>query len=538
MLGLAIKLPLWHWATRTQPLTILPDAYWAFVAFRLGVLVTVTRADMPACRIKSCWQVGCEALCCAKRRRRCSLLDESGTVEHMNYMGVRLELEARQRTLGLLDLGDHPELDKELDHHVADAVTDSRKGHVGPKLVERGRRRPDSIRVAGVLFSNNPGESTKILARLLVAESPTCQTASVERRGKLRGCAGENSLGANVLPAQVVRYKVRTTPRLPSGLALVELRRKQEGQRVFAEEGFCLQGYRFIDGSVCRGRELEIPVACPIVKESGVARTVAVGPADDKGILFRMVRAMSLSRSIESSSVAVWAELPGAWTPNVVQPERHPSQFRLRGPGRRCIVTPLERPSNRCPLAACASSRQLRLRVAVGSMTNAVSRARRAAHTAPSPSGGGTWAGPSHSDVIESKSHMRDPDLVERTIVAISRRLRAVEHAASDVVAAVEALRAAVRQAEEAIQETCCQDVARRPAVPAPLPASPPVALNSPRLTRAKEVASLCGLCRTTIWRLRRSGEFPPCYRISVHAVAWRAEEVDAWIESRRSTKG
>jgi prophage regulatory protein len=133
---------------------------------------------------------------------------------------------------------------------------------------------------------------------------------------------------------------------------------------------------------------------------------------------------------------------------------------------------------------------------------------------------------------------MRDRNIEENTSGAINRRLRAIEQAASGVVMAVEALRAAVRQAEDAIQEALRHEIARRSVVSPPSPVLPSVAASRPRLLRVKEVASFCGLSRATIWRLRRSGEFPPCYRVTAHTVVWRAEEIDGWIQSRRSTKG
>jgi prophage regulatory protein len=133
---------------------------------------------------------------------------------------------------------------------------------------------------------------------------------------------------------------------------------------------------------------------------------------------------------------------------------------------------------------------------------------------------------------------MREPDMTKNKTIVINRRLRAVEQAAGGLVVAVEALRAAVRQAEETIEEACWHDVARQPAVPPPSPVLPPLAAGSPRLLRVKEVANLCGLSRSTIYRLQSLGQFPAGYRISTHAVAWRAEEVDTWIQSRRSTKG
>jgi prophage regulatory protein len=53
------------------------------------------------------------------------------------------------------------------------------------------------------------------------------------------------------------------------------------------------------------------------------------------------------------------------------------------------------------------------------------------------------------------------------------------------------------------------------------------------RFLRFHAVRERTGLSRTTIWRLERKGAFPRHRRISANAVAWREDEVNAWMLSR-----
>ena len=53
------------------------------------------------------------------------------------------------------------------------------------------------------------------------------------------------------------------------------------------------------------------------------------------------------------------------------------------------------------------------------------------------------------------------------------------------------------------------------------------------RLMRLPEVVRLCGISRSQLYRMVRSGEFPAPVRISRRAVAWREKEILAWLEDR-----
>jgi prophage regulatory protein len=53
------------------------------------------------------------------------------------------------------------------------------------------------------------------------------------------------------------------------------------------------------------------------------------------------------------------------------------------------------------------------------------------------------------------------------------------------------------------------------------------------RLIGWPEIQRVIGLSRPQIWRLRRDGNFPLALRLSENRVAWRASEVQRWIETR-----
>lgn len=53
------------------------------------------------------------------------------------------------------------------------------------------------------------------------------------------------------------------------------------------------------------------------------------------------------------------------------------------------------------------------------------------------------------------------------------------------------------------------------------------------KMLRQPEVVERVQLSDTTIWRMEKRGDFPRRRRISGNAVAWRSDEIDAWIESR-----
>ena len=57
------------------------------------------------------------------------------------------------------------------------------------------------------------------------------------------------------------------------------------------------------------------------------------------------------------------------------------------------------------------------------------------------------------------------------------------------------------------------------------------------RILRTREVVTLTGVSRVTLWRWHRNNEFPSPIRLGPNTVGWRESDVLVWLESRpRST--
>ncbi|GAB5447992.1 helix-turn-helix transcriptional regulator [Gymnodinialimonas sp.] len=56
---------------------------------------------------------------------------------------------------------------------------------------------------------------------------------------------------------------------------------------------------------------------------------------------------------------------------------------------------------------------------------------------------------------------------------------------------------------------------------------------NPERLLRRREVEGLIGLKRSKLYQMIREGLFPAPVKLTERAVAWRASDVSAWINSR-----
>jgi prophage regulatory protein len=52
-------------------------------------------------------------------------------------------------------------------------------------------------------------------------------------------------------------------------------------------------------------------------------------------------------------------------------------------------------------------------------------------------------------------------------------------------------------------------------------------------MLRLPEVLKATGLSRTSIWELEQAGTFPRRRRLTARAVAWRSDEIEAWMRSR-----
>lgn len=58
------------------------------------------------------------------------------------------------------------------------------------------------------------------------------------------------------------------------------------------------------------------------------------------------------------------------------------------------------------------------------------------------------------------------------------------------------------------------------------------------RLLKIGQVIEETSLSRRSIYRLIAQGEFPPSRKISPQRVAWRADEVEAWMQGRPINSG
>lgn len=56
------------------------------------------------------------------------------------------------------------------------------------------------------------------------------------------------------------------------------------------------------------------------------------------------------------------------------------------------------------------------------------------------------------------------------------------------------------------------------------------------KLLRCQDVTKTVGLSRASIYRLMEEGLFPRPVRIGKAAVAWKPEDLQQWVDSRKST--
>lgn len=56
---------------------------------------------------------------------------------------------------------------------------------------------------------------------------------------------------------------------------------------------------------------------------------------------------------------------------------------------------------------------------------------------------------------------------------------------------------------------------------------------SPPRLLRQPEVTHRTGLPKSKIYRMMGESAFPQCIPLGARTVAWREDEVDAWIRAR-----
>lgn len=61
--------------------------------------------------------------------------------------------------------------------------------------------------------------------------------------------------------------------------------------------------------------------------------------------------------------------------------------------------------------------------------------------------------------------------------------------------------------------------------------------VNEQRLMKLREVLEVCAVARSSLYEMVARGDFPSPVRVSTRAVAWRHDEVLAWIRSRPRVK-
>lgn len=60
--------------------------------------------------------------------------------------------------------------------------------------------------------------------------------------------------------------------------------------------------------------------------------------------------------------------------------------------------------------------------------------------------------------------------------------------------------------------------------------------MNQTTLLRRPDVEEITGLSKSGLYKLIGEGRFPAPRRVGSRAVAWRRDDVDAWITSRPPT--
>ncbi len=61
----------------------------------------------------------------------------------------------------------------------------------------------------------------------------------------------------------------------------------------------------------------------------------------------------------------------------------------------------------------------------------------------------------------------------------------------------------------------------------------PPFDELEDRILPWSQVKIICGLSRTTVWRMQKSGDFPNCVQVSQNRVGWWQSELLAWKRAR-----
>lgn len=66
-----------------------------------------------------------------------------------------------------------------------------------------------------------------------------------------------------------------------------------------------------------------------------------------------------------------------------------------------------------------------------------------------------------------------------------------------------------------------------------PVSEPPPFDALEDRILPWSQVRVICGLSRTTVWRMQKSGDFPASVQVSQNRVGWWQSELLAWRRAR-----
>ena len=61
----------------------------------------------------------------------------------------------------------------------------------------------------------------------------------------------------------------------------------------------------------------------------------------------------------------------------------------------------------------------------------------------------------------------------------------------------------------------------------------PPPFDQTAAIIRPCHLRAATGLSPTTVWRLRRAGQFPPAIQVGRAAIGWRRADIEAWLAER-----
>lgn len=50
---------------------------------------------------------------------------------------------------------------------------------------------------------------------------------------------------------------------------------------------------------------------------------------------------------------------------------------------------------------------------------------------------------------------------------------------------------------------------------------------------RMRDLVELLGICRSTIYKLRKAGDFPEPVKVGPRSIGWRRADIEEWLEGR-----